>query len=223
MEAMDNSEILKKYFPEITDRQLAQFHSIESVYPEWNDKINVISRKDIGNLFVHHILHSLAIAKAAGFKAGMSVLDFGTGGGFPGIPLAIMFPSVNFTLIDSIGKKLRIVEAAKEAAGLENVIIKHENAIEEKGKYNFIVSRAVMKADEMIKIALKNISREKVDGVRNCFIFLKGGDISEEIKLLDDLKHKDRRLKNCSVWTGRVDEYFSEDYFKEKYIIKVLF
>lgn len=217
-----NEETLRLYFPAITEHQISQLSAMESIYPEWNAKINVISRKDIGNLFEHHILHSLAIAACTDFPCGASVLDVGTGGGFPGIPLAVMFPEVSFTLIDSIGKKLRVAEAAVEAAGLENVTLTHENAVEEKGKYNFVVSRAVMGAAEMIKLTLKNISGDKVEKKRNAFIFLKGGNIDSELRNIEIMKGRVARLRRCSVWTGKVNDFFKEEYFKEKYIIKVL-
>lgn len=202
-------EILK-YFPDLTDRQIEQFKEIGNVYPEWNSKINVISRKDIDFLYLHHILHSLAIAKFLTPVANTSFLDFGTGGGFPGIPLAIMFPNCSFHLIDRIGKKLRVAEAAATAAGLTNVTFQHGDIGECHGKYDFVVSRAVMRMEELAKLSRKNISPKNSNLFPNGLLCLKGGDLKEEIAL-----------------TGRpvievpLSDYFTEEYFDTKKLIYV--
>lgn len=202
-------EILK-YFPDLTDRQIEQFKEIGNVYPEWNSKINVISRKDIDFLYLHHILHSLAIAKFLTPVANTSFLDFGTGGGFPGIPLAIMFPNCSFHLIDRIGKKLRVAEAAATAAGLTNVTFQHGDIGECHWKYDFVVSRAVMRMEELAKLSRKNISPKNSNLFPNGLLCLKGGDLKEEITL-----------------TGRpvievpLSDYFTEEYFDTKKLIYV--
>ena len=199
-----------KYFPDLTDRQIEQFKEIGNVYPEWNSKINVISRKDIDFLYLHHILHSLAIAKFLTPVANTSFLDFGTGGGFPGIPLAIMFPNCSFHLIDRIGKKLRVAEAAATAAGLTNVTFQHGDIGECHGKYDFVVSRAVMRMEELAKLSRKNISPKNSNLFPNGLLCLKGGDLKEEIAL-----------------TGRpvievpLSDYFTEEYFDTKKLIYV--
>lgn len=173
-------EILKKYF-HLTETQERQFAALGDLYPEWNAKINVISRKDIDNLYEHHILHSMAIAKVINFQPGSTVMDIGTGGGFPGIPLAILFPDVHFTLIDSIGKKIRVAQEVATAIGLENVEIKQLRAEEEKGKYDFIVSRAVMPLGDLKKLIQKNISKTQRNAMPNGLIVLKGGELQAEI------------------------------------------
>lgn len=173
-------EILKKYF-HLTETQERQFAALGDLYPEWNAKINVISRKDIDNLYEHHILHSMAIAKVINFQPGSTVMDIGTGGGFPGIPLAILFPDVHFTLIDSIGKKIRVAQEVATAIGLKNVEIKQLRAEEEKGKYDFIVSRAVMPLGDLKKLIQKNISKTQRNAMPNGLIVLKGGELQAEI------------------------------------------
>lgn len=154
-------EIIKKYFPQLTPKQEEQFAALDALYHDWNAKINVISRKDIDNLYEHHILHSLAIAKYINFREGTNVLDFGTGGGFPGIPLAIFFPEANFKLIDGTGKKVRVAQEVADAIGLENVLPSHLRGEEEKGKFDFIVSRAVMPLPDLMKIVKKNIASDQ--------------------------------------------------------------
>ena len=216
-------EVLKKYFPQLDDKKLKAYEGLVPVYEDWNSKINVVSRKDISNLFEHHILHSLAIAKVIQFPKEAKVLDVGTGGGFPGIPLAIMFPESNFTLIDSIGKKLIVANAAMKSAGLENVNIVHRNAIEETGKYNYIVSRAVMNAADLLKMVVKNISTCNVDSSRNSLIVLKGGDLSNELMDLERLRRSDKRLRKFVINTIKISNYFQEDFFKEKYVVQLLF
>ena len=173
-------DILKKYF-HLTPHQEQQFAALGELYPEWNQKINVISRKDIGNLYEHHILHSMAIAKIIHFQPGTRVMDIGTGGGFPGIPLAILYPETHFTLIDSIGKKIRVAQEIASAIGLTNVDIRQWRAEEETGKSDFIVSRAVMPLGDLKKLVQKNITKEQKNAIPNGLIVLKGGDLQAEL------------------------------------------
>ncbi len=200
-------DLIRKYF-QLTARQEQQLTALGVLYPEWNEKINVISRKDIDNLYEHHILHSLAIAKMIGFKAGSKVMDVGTGGGFPGIPLAIMFPDVQFTLVDSIRKKVHVAEEIAKAIGLENVTCKWERVEEDKDKYDFIVSRAVMPLGDLKKLVQKNISKTQQNAVPNGLIVLKGGDLQAEIFPM-------RKVVEMQELT----DYFEEDFFKTKKII----
>jgi len=174
-------DIILKYFPNLTDDQRQKFAALDALYRDWNSKINVISRKDIDNLYEHHILHSMAIAKVINFQPGTTVMDIGTGGGFPGIPLAILFPEVQFTLIDSIGKKIRVAQEVANAIGLKNVTIKQLRAEEEKGKYDFVVSRAVMPLGDLKKLVQKNIAKQNRNAMPNGMIVLKGGDLKDEI------------------------------------------
>lgn len=197
-------ELLRKYFT-LTDSQEQQFAALGVLYPEWNAKINVISRKDIDNLYEHHILHSLAIAKILAFQPGTTVLDLGTGGGFPGIPLAIMFPDCRFTLIDSIGKKIRVASEIAAAVGLQNVEFKQCRAEEEKGKYDFVVSRAVMPLPDLVRLVKKNMAREQHNALPNGLICLKGGELQHEILPF-------RRIATLYD----VSEFFKEEYFKTK-------
>jgi 16S rRNA (guanine527-N7)-methyltransferase len=203
------NEILK-YFPHLTEEQQRQYAALFDLYSDWNAKINVISRKDIDNLYEHHVLHSLAIAKFIGFKAGTHVLDFGTGGGFPGIPLAIMFPEVNFRLIDGTGKKITVATEIAKAIGLKNVVAEHLRGEDERGHYDFIVSRAVMQLPDMIKLMRKNISRSQHNALPNGFITLKGGDLTEEIKPY-------KRIAEVLP----LSEWFDEEWFKGKNIIYI--
>lgn len=177
-----NHEIILKYFPGLTDEQQRQFAMLDELYRDWNAKINVISRKDIDNLYIHHVLHSLAIATIVHFRPGTKVLDLGTGGGFPGIPLAIMFPDTQFKLIDSIGKKIKVASAVAAAIGLKNCTCEHKNVIEEKGKYDFIVSRAVMPMPDLVKLVRKNVHHTQQNSLPNGIITLKGGDIQAEMQ-----------------------------------------
>ena len=198
---------LTKYF-RLTDTQEQQFAALGVLYPEWNAKINVISRKDIDNLYEHHILHSLAIAKFLQFQPDTTVLDVGTGGGFPGIPLAILFPEVQFTLIDSIGKKIRVATEIAGAVGLKNVSCKQLRAEEEKGKYDFVVSRAVMPLADLRKLILKNISRQQHNALPNGLIALKGGELQSEVFPFRNTAE----IVNISDW-------FEEEFFKTKKIV----
>ena len=168
-------EEILKYFPNLTETQRKQLEQLDALYRDWNSKINVISRKDIDNLYLHHVLHSLAIAKFTQFKAGARVLDFGTGGGFPGIPLAIMFPDVQFKLIDRTAKKIRVTNEVAQAIGLKNVVAEQKSGEEEKGKYDFVVSRAVMPLPELIKIVRKNIAKDSRNSIENGVIVLLSG------------------------------------------------
>lgn len=200
-----NKEIIFQYFQELTDVQREQFAQLDALYREWNAKINVISRKDIDNLYPHHVLHSLGIAKVINFRPGTKIMDIGTGGGFPGIPLAILFPECQFKLIDSIGKKIKVASAVAQAIGLKNVQIEHRNVMEENAKYDFVVSRAVMNASDLVKLVRKNISREQRNALPNGLICLKGGDVTEEMA----------PFANCSeVWN--LSQYFADEFFETK-------
>lgn len=203
-------EIIKKYFPQLTPKQEEQFAALDALYHDWNAKINVISRKDIDNLYEHHILHSLAIAKRINFREGTNILDFGTGGGFPGIPLAIFFPEANFKLIDGTGKKVRVAQEVADAIGLENVLPSHLRGEEEKGKFDFIVSRAVMPLPDLMKIVKKNIASDQHNVLPNGVIVLKGGNLDEELKPYKNIAEK-----------TELSQWFDEEWFKEKYLIYV--
>ncbi len=200
-------EILK-YFPDLTKEQQRQIAALNELYRDWNAKINVISRKDIDHLYEHHVLHSMAIAKIIQFRAGTKILDFGTGGGFPGIPLAILFPECDFKLIDGTGKKIRVAQEVCNAIGLKNCHPEHLRGEDEKGKYDFIVSRAVMPLPDLLKIVKKNISKEQHNALPNGIICLKGGDLQEEMRPF-------RNLLEISY----ISKFFSEEWFKEKNII----
>ena len=203
-------ELIKKYFPHLSAKQIEQFTALDALYHDWNSKINVISRKDIDNLYEHHILHSLAIAKYITFREGTNVLDFGTGGGFPGIPLAIFFPEANFKLIDGTGKKVRVAQEVADAIGLENVLPAHLRGEEEKGKFDFIVSRAVMPLPDLMKIVKKNIAPYQHNTLPNGVIVLKGGNLNDELKPYKKIVEK-----------TELSQWFDEEWFKEKYLIYV--
>lgn len=215
-------EAIKEYFPAIGDEQLERLEAIVPVYEDWNSKINVISRKDIDNIREHHILHSLAIAKTIDFPADSTVLDVGTGGGFPGIPLAIMFPEVHFCLLDSIGKKLRVAEAAARAAGLDNVSLKHCNVADETAQYDYVVSRAVMNGAKLLRLTKKNIKGNGSAGSSGV-IMLKGGDLADEMEEMERLVYSDRRFRKAAIKAFRINDFFKEEYFAEKYVVQVLF
>ena len=205
-----NEEIIFQYFKDINDEQRAQFRALGPLYQEWNAKKNVISRKDIDNLYMHHVLHSLGIAKVVNFRQGSNILDIGTGGGFPGIPLAILFPNCKFKLIDSIGKKTRVAAAVANAIGLKNVVVEHRNVIEEKNKYDFVVSRAVMNASDLVKLIRKNVSKEQRNALPNGLICLKGGDMTEEVA----------PFKNHSeIWD--LKSYFDDEFFDTKKVMYI--
>jgi len=201
-------DIIKKYFTDLTVKQESQFCALQGLYSDWNSKINLISRKDIGNLYEKHVLHSLGIAKVIRFTDGTKILDVGTGGGFPGIPLAILFPNVRFVLLDSIGKKVKVAEDVAQKTGLDNVECRHTRVEDEKQTFDFVVSRAVMPLNELVRTAGKNIVRSQQNALPNGFICLKGGDLKEEIK---PFKNK--------VVEYRLSDYFDEDFFMTKKVI----
>lgn len=203
-------ELIRKYFPNLTPTQLAQFEQLYDLYFDWNSKINVISRKDIENLYLHHVLHSLSIEQVIHFKAGTTILDVGTGGGFPGVPLAILFPDVQFTLIDSIGKKVKVGTEVSNAIGLKNIVLKHLRIQDEKSKFDFVVSRAVMPLDELVKLVKKNIKKEGKNAIPNGLICLKGGELQHEIL----------PFKNIAD-TYEVSDFFKEEFFKTKKVVYV--
>lgn len=201
-------EHITKYFPSLTERQKWQFEEMCRLYPEWNEKINVISRKDIDNVEVNHILHSLAIAKFIKFTPGSDVLDLGSGGGFPGIPLAVLFPDVKFHLIDRIGKKMKVAKEVADALGLTNVTVQHGDSGECHDKFDFIVSRAVMPQTDLVRLVAKNVSRTQRNALPNGVIALKGGELNEEIKPIKS-KTEISEIKN----------YFVEPFFDTKKIV----
>ncbi len=201
-------EQINKYFPRLTERQREQFAALYELYADWNAKINVISRKDIENLYEHHVLHSLAIAKAITFRPGTSILDFGTGGGFPGVPLAIMFPECRFKLIDGTGKKILVASEVAKAIGLENCKAEHLRGEDERGQFDFVVSRAVMPLPDLVKIVRKNIGKRQQNAMANGIFCLKGGDVSAEV----------RPYKNI-VEVQQIDNWFDEEWFKGKNVV----
>lgn len=200
--------IIQKYFPQLSAEQLHQVALLDELYRDWNAKINVISRKDIDNLYEHHVLHSMAIAKMVNFRPGTRILDFGTGGGFPGIPLAILYPECQFKLIDGTGKKIRVAQEVAQAIGLKNCNPVHLRGEEEKDKYDFIVSRAVMPLPDLVKIVKKNIAKEQKNALPNGIICLKGGNLEGELQPYRKYVEK-----------TELSQWFSEEWFKEKYVI----
>ncbi len=204
-------ELIRKYFPDLNEQQLEQFAALEDLYREWNEKINVISRKDIDNLYLHHVLHSLAIARFIQFKPGTKIIDLGTGGGFPGIPLAIIFPECHFTLVDSIKKKIAVVDAIVEGLGLSNVETKNARVEELKDKCDFVVTRAVAKIDKLLPWSRRVLAKQQTNMYPNGLIALKG-DMKEEIKLLPKFEYKE---------VIHINRYFNEFYFEEKYLVYV--
>jgi 16S rRNA (guanine527-N7)-methyltransferase len=201
-------EPIKKYFPDLTPLQINQFEQLGSLYRDWNEKINVISRKDIEELYVHHVLHSLALARIIRFRPGTTIIDVGTGGGFPGIPLAILFPESQFTLIDSIGKKIRVVGEVASALKLENIIARHNRIQEIKTRYDFVVSRAVTAFPDFVSMVRKNVSPLSTNAIPNGILYLKGGDFTEEISSF-----------KTSAEVFELAKIFSEPYFETKKVI----
>lgn len=204
------AEIIFQYFPDLSPTQQKQFESLYALYAEWNEKINVVSRKDIDNLYINHVLHSLGIAKIQSFKPGSSILDVGTGGGFPGIPLAILFPETSFHLVDSIGKKITVVSEVAKGVGLKNVKAEQARAEQLKGEYDFIVSRAVTRIKEFYQWIHRKTKAKSMHEKDNGILYLKGGDLEEE---LNELK-KPYQLYNLS-------DHFKEEFFETKKVVYV--
>ncbi len=200
-------EIIQKYFTDLTVEQIEQFGQLEALYKEWNAQINVISRKDIDELYIRHVLHALAIAKVQPFTAGSRILDVGTGGGFPGIPLAILFPEVQFVLVDAIGKKIKVVQAVAESIGLINVSAHHMRAEKVKGEFDFIVSRAVTNMPDFVKWVRKKVAKKQKHELKNGILYLKGGDLTEELK--DFIRAK----------LFPIPDYFEEAFFETKKVV----
>lgn len=205
-----NSSIIKKYFPDLTATQQSQFDQLEALYKEWNSKINVISRKDIDELYLKHVLHSLGIAKVISFKPGTKILDVGTGGGFPGIPLAILFPETDFHLVDSIGKKIKVVEAVSQSIGLKNLTSAHTRAEQIKDQYDFVVSRAVTRLKPFYQWVKGKFKKESFNDLPNGILYLKGGDLDEELK---------ETKKRYKVY--ELSHFFKEDFFETKKVVYV--
>lgn len=203
-------EQITKYSPNLTDTQLQQIAMLGPLYNDWNEKINVISRKDISNLYTHHILHSLSISKFITPNRGTAFLDMGTGGGFPGIPLAIMWPECKFHLIDRIGKKVKVARAIAESIGLTNVTFQHGDIGECRNKFDYVVSRAVMRLDELIPLIRKNVSSKSTNRIPNGLLCLKGGDLTDEIKNVTQ-----------PIIEVPLSDYFTEEYFQTKELIYV--
>lgn len=203
-------EVITRYFPDLDEAQRRRFEALGALYADWNAKINVISRRDIDNLYIHHVLHSLSIERMIRFRAGSAVMDVGTGGGFPGIPLAILFPEVTFHLVDSVGKKIRVAQAVADALALKNVTMQHERVEDERGRFDFVVSRAVMPLRDLAAVVRKNIREEQQNALPNGLICLKGGELQQEIA---SFRKQVVRLD--------IDAYFREPYFKTKQIVYV--
>lgn len=202
-------DIILKYFPDLTETQISQFKKLEELYKEWNAQINVISRKDIDELYLRHVLHSLGIAKVQAFKPEANILDIGTGGGFPGIPLAILFPKANFHLVDSIGKKIKVVNEVSAALGLKNVKADHMRAEQVKGEFDFIVSRAVTNMEDFVKWTRKKIAKKKNHELKNGILYLKGGDLTEELA----------NFPNATLYD--LTNYFEEEFFETKKVVHI--
>ena len=205
-------ELILKYFPDLSPEQIKRFEALESLYGEWNAAINVISRKDIEHLYERHVLHSLGIAKAIKFADKSQILDIGTGGGFPGIPLAILFPGADFHLVDSVGKKIKVVKEVASALGLTNVSTSQNRAEEITGKYDFVVSRAVTALPEFAAWTRKNIAKHSINPLHNGILYLKGGDLTEEI-----------RDCGSKYQIYRLDRYFDEPFFETKSLVHLWF
>lgn len=202
-------EIIQKYFTDLTAIQIEQFGQLEKLYKEWNAQINVISRKDIDELYLRHVLHGLAIAKVQPFVAGSRILDVGTGGGFPGIPLAILFPEVQFVLVDAIGKKIKVVEAVADSIGLTNVSAHHIRAEKVKGQFDFIVSRAVTNMPDFVKWVRKKVAKKQNHELKNGILYLKGGDLTEELK----------DFAKATLFP--IPTYFDEEFFETKKVVHI--
>ena len=204
-----SSEVIYDYFPNLTEEQRRRFDALQALYEDWNAKINVISRKDIGNLYLHHVLHSLAIAKVIEFADDSSVMDVGTGGGLPGIPLAILYPKCHFLLVDSIGKKIRVCQAVIEALGLDNVEAVQERVEEEKSTFDFVVSRATMPMSDLVRLTRKNVDKKHlINPLPNGWLMLKGGELEREIGT----------FKKYAEVTD-VSEFFKDEYFETKKVV----
>lgn len=201
-------DAILKYFPGLTDRQKEQFEMMMRLYPEWNERINVISRKDIDNLEINHILHSLSLARYLRFAEGSEVLDFGSGGGLPGLPLAVLMPDVKFHLIDRIGKKMKVASAIAEELGLDNVTVQHGDIGECRRKFDFVVSRAVMPQGDLVRLSAKNVSKEQRNALPNGLLTLKGGELGHELRGLESRSE-----------VVPVANYFSEPFFATKKIV----
>ncbi len=200
--------LINKYFPKLNEKQIALFEQLQPLYAEWNAQINVISRKDFSEFYEHHVLHSLSIAKLLSFTSGTKILDVGTGGGFPGIPLAIMFPEVQFHLVDSIGKKIKVVHGVVESLGLKNVTAEQIRAEQLTDKYDFVVSRAVTRLPEFVPWVRKNISKKQINAMPNGIIYLKGGDLQEETKSFRQ-----------NIFIKDLSNYFEEEFFETKKVV----
>jgi 16S rRNA (guanine527-N7)-methyltransferase len=202
-------EIISRYFKELTPEQIEKFSMLSDLYKTWNSQINVISRKDIDELYLRHVLHSLGIAKVQQFQSDANILDVGTGGGFPGIPLAIMFPESNFYLVDSIGKKIKVVKAVAEALDLKNIKAEHGRAEKVNGTFDFIVSRAVANMDDFVKWTRKKVTKKQQHTLKNGILYLKGGDLKDELQ-----NFPKARIYNLS-------DYFKEDFFETKKVVYI--
>ncbi len=208
-------EMIKKYFTQLTDTQLAQLEQLDELYRHWNAQINVISRKDIDNLYMHHVLHSMTLAKVMQFKAGAKVMDLGTGGGFPGVPLAILFPETNFLLVDSIGKKVKVAAEVAKAIGLQNLRSQHSRAEEIKEKFDFVVTRAVAKAEKLVNWTRRTISNKHQHGMPNGIWAYKGlTHLEEELKALP---------KGCYTEVYPMKDYYEEEFFESKCLLYINF
>ena len=200
---------IHKYFPDLTEKQIQQFSDLQKLYEHWNAQINVISRKDIDELYTNHILHSLAIAKVIEFEKGTKILDIGTGGGFPGIPLAILFPNVEFLLVDSIGKKIKVVNEVANSIGLKNLRAEHKRAEQVNGQFDFVVSRAVTKMKVFQQWVRKRISTKQKNTLFNGILYLKGGDLTEELE----------GIKNVELYN--IPDFFEEEFFESKKVVYI--
>lgn len=198
---------IHSYFPQLTEQQTVQFEQLSSLYKDWNLKINVVSRKDIDELYLRHVLHSLGIAKVQSFQAGASILDIGTGGGFPGIPLAILFPEVHFHLVDSIGKKIKVVEEVRDGLGLQNVTVTNARAETITGQYDFIVSRAVAQMETFVRWVRDRVAKKSTHELKNGILYLKGGDLTEELQA----------FPKATLYS--LTDYFKEDFFETKSVV----